>query len=562
MSDHMQLISDIRRPVTEELVAILHGIRDSEMIGIDPGERAAIGQAMHRFLSGFCDPNYEVPDNAALVFLQANTLIANCMAALETTTDSWIHTLHGQPQQGFKTIVLYSARNELTVDFASLLSENPSLVSHWLYHTFQVIFSGAPNKKVMDKLISFVNMMDDRLVAGLNLQEAYFGVTYTGDIAAERHLKGLINNAIRKVFKPEIILDPDPTKVAVWADFWSPGHSVYRSLRGYVEALKPDHHLTLIHCTRKREELDTSLFDEVITLKFDESGFDLEPLKDKKFGAAVFCDVCMTTPSILLSNVRIAPLQVMLTGHPVSTFGGEMDYFLSGDLVESGLPDGHESYSEKLLVLPGYGATHTRPTYELKGRKKTTDAVIINCSWLGQKCHHECLAALNRAIERSGEKVIARFFPGQVPAMHKGVPAFIRDLNACLPGARVEVLPMLEYDSYMELMEEGDFNVDCFPFGGSNTASDAIHLGKPLVSLMGNRWFNRIGPSMVENFSGYMPPDTVEEFEYCIADMIKLAGVDGPWLSDENKNYDAVYEPQSGKEFNEWIKKMTRGVDS
>ena len=121
---------------------------------------------------------------------------------------------------------------------------------------------------------------------------------------------------------------------------------------------------------------------------------------------------------------------------------------------------------------------------------------------------------------------------------------------------------MLEYDSYMELLEEGDFNVDCFPFGGSNTASDAIHLGKPLVSLMGGRWFNRIGPSMVENFCGYMPPETVEEFESEIVEMINLSGMDGPWISDQNKNYAAVYEPQSGKEFNEWIKKMTRGVDS
>lgn len=556
----MQLLSSVHRETTEGLVAILHGIRDSEMIGIDPGERAALGQAMLKFLSGFCDPNYEVPDPAALVFLQANTLIANVMAALDTNTDAWIHTLHGQKQQGFKTVVLYSARNDLTVDFASLLDENPSLVSHWLFHTFQVLFSGAPNKKVMDKLISFVDMMDDRLVAGLNLQEAYFGVTYTGDINAERKLKGLINNAIKRVFKPEIIIDPDPTKIAVWADFWSPGHSVYRSLKGYIEGLKPDHHLTLIHCTRKREELDTSLFDEVITLKFDESGFDLEPLKDKRFGAAVFCDVGMTSPSILLSNVRIAPVQVMLTGHPVSTFGGEMDYFLSGDLVENGLEDGNASYSEKLLILPGYGATHTKPTYELKGRKKEIDAVIINCSWLGQKCHHECLAALNRAIKRSGQRVLVRFFPGQVPAMHKGIPAFIRDLKAMLPDARVEVLPMLEYESYMELLEEGDIAADAFPFGGSNTASDMIHLGIPVISLYGDRWFSKIGPAMFREFCGHEPPKSVEEYESQIEKAISYS-VAGR-LSPQPKRPQNVYGDRGISEFNEWMKKATRGIDS
>ena len=561
MKDLETLIRDVSPDQPSTLIDLLHGIRDAEIVGTDVSERSQLGRAMHAWMHAFCDPRFFATDDVAIMVLQANTLISNVMSILDTTTDPWIQTLHGQQQQGFKTIALYSARNELDVDIKGLLDQNPALVSNWLYHTFQIAFSGMPNRKVVEKLRSFVHEMDERLIIGINMQEAYFGVTYLGDMLAERRMKELINNACRKTPKPDIVIDPDPTKIAVWAEYWSPGTSVYRSLRDYIVALKGDHHLTLLHSTKPTEELDTSLFDEIVHLKVDQNGFDLTPLKDRNFAAVVFCDVGMTMPSILLSNVRLAPLQVMMTGHPVSTFGGEMDWFVSGQLVEDGRVYGNDRfYSEKLLSLPGYGATHARPTYEPKGKKKDTDAIIINCSWLGQKCHYECLEALNRAIARSGQKVLVRLFPGHTPLMHKGAYAFMRDVQKVLPSPRVEIFPMLPYEDYMATMEEGDFNVDCFPFGGSNTASDAIHLGKPLISMAGNRWFNMIGPSMVENYCGYMPPETVDEYEDEISAMITYAGFNHPEM--KFRKPDAVYEPRGAEEFNEWIKKTVRGIDA
>ena len=561
MNNLETLIRDVSPDHPSTLIDLLHGIRDSDLVGTDISERSQLGRAMHAWMHAFCDPRFFATDDVAIVVLQANTLISNVMSALDATTDPWIQTLHGQPQQGFKTIALYSARNELDVDIRGLLDQNAALVSNWLYHTFQIVFSGMPNRKVVEKLRSFVHDMDERLIIGINMQEAYFGVTYTGDMLAERRMKELINNACRKVPKPEIIINPDPTKIAVWAEYWSPGTSVYRSLRDYIAALKGDHHLTLLHSTRPTEELDTTLFDEVVHLKVDQNGFDLSPLRDKNFAAVVFCDVGMTMQSILISDVRLAPHQLLLTGHPVSTFGGEMDWFVSGELVEDGRVYGNDRfYSERLLSLPGYGATHARPTYELKGKRKETDAVIINCSWLGQKCHYECLEALNRAIARSGQKVLVRLFPGHTPLMHKGAYAFMRDVQKLLPSARVEIFPMLPYEQYMETLEEGDFAVDAFPFGGSNTASDMIHLKIPVVAMRGRRWFSRIGPVMYDKFVGQDPIDTVEDFEDNIYAMLVTPGlIELEKERMKSGNPDAVYESNGPKELNEAIKKMIRG---
>lgn len=541
------------------LLTLLKEIRDCPQTGANQEEVALLGRGMHAFLRVFCSPLLSIPDSHALPFVIDNVLIGNVMAALGTNTDLWIQTLMGQQQSGFKTLVLYSARNNVHVDLSSLLCQNAPLVSQWLYCTFQVIFSGAPNKHVLDKLCSFVEQMDDKLTVGINIHEAYFGVTYTGNMLAERRLKELINQAVRKTQDPEIIIDPDPKRVAVWAEYWSHGHSVHRSLFDYIKALKANHHLTLIHSTRKPEELDLSLFDDIVHVPLTPDGMDVTHLRDAGFSAVVFCDIGMTVPSVFISNIRLAPVQVMLTGHPVSTFGGEIDYFLSGDMVEDGNVYGNNRfYSEKLLSLPGYGATHIKPTYQIKGKKKETDAVIINCSWYGQKVHHECLAALERAIKRSGDKVLVRIFSGNAPMLHKGAVPFMADVQKVLKSARVELYHHLPYEEYMEIMEEGDFAVDCFPFGGSNTASDSIHLGKPFISLDGNRWFNKIGPSMAENVFEYMPPDTVQEYEDEIASLISLAKIGD--LTLQSVAPDAIYEPRGPQEFAEWMKGVTCGT--
>jgi len=44
----------------------------------------------------------------------------------------------------------------------------------------------------------------------------------------------------------------------------------------------------------------------------------------------------LTVHSILLANLRLAPIQIASLGHSASTWGADIDYFLSG--VEAELP--------------------------------------------------------------------------------------------------------------------------------------------------------------------------------------------------------------------------------
>jgi predicted O-linked N-acetylglucosamine transferase (SPINDLY family) len=47
------------------------------------------------------------------------------------------------------------------------------------------------------------------------------------------------------------------------------------------------------------------------------------------------------------------------------------------------------------------------------------------------------------------------------------------------------------YSTYMTELEAAHFALDAHPFGGYNTAVDLLTLRKPIVTLEGNRFYNR-----------------------------------------------------------------------
>ena len=488
--DHARTSAAILR-----VLQLLHGL---PIVGVDEVERLAMGRAVEAVLSVFCQPDYLVPEEYGYPLLIFNVLIANIMeGCLLTTTDSHILLVRGQSQMVFKSLLLYSARNNCELDISGLLVLNPDLTSRWLYQTWKVVFSGNCSEKVTANLSRFLSFMDHRLLPASDMQELYFGCTYPG-FPEERRAKELINHSIQKYVSVSVKSRPNPRKVAVFSEYWSRGHSVHRTLGKYIEALRPHFHVTLLHCLRDVADLDTSMFDATLRIPFDGAALDLSALTDHEFSAVIFPDVGMTLPSIMMVNQRIAPVQMMMTGHPVSTFGSQLDYFISGQKVDVPML-ARQNYSERLVLLPGYGAVHELPSYRPQGRTKTSSEILLNCSWYGQKIHWRCLQTVNEALRQCSQRVKLRIFAGNAPILHKGYPAFLNEISRQMTSCWVELAPHLPYDEYMGLMEEGDFAIDVFPYAGSNTVADNLHLRKPTLVREGYRWFNRIGPAMLRS---------------------------------------------------------------
>jgi Predicted O-linked N-acetylglucosamine transferase, SPINDLY family len=60
-----------------------------------------------------------------------------------------------------------------------------------------------------------------------------------------------------------------------------------------------------------------------------------------------------------IGRLRLAPAQCLLYGHPATSGLANVDYFLSGELLEP--PNARSHYRERLVCLPGLGACPDRP---------------------------------------------------------------------------------------------------------------------------------------------------------------------------------------------------------
>ena len=534
------------------MVGLLNEL-ENQPIGVNQPDQQLLGRTILQFANLFTDPAFQVPDSLGFAILQHNCLIANIFhGCLTTTTDPYLFLLRGDPQELFKSLVLYSARNETTIDLGKAFQANPKLLSQWLYQSWKLGLSAMCNKEVADRLARILDEIHPNILPAAGMHQLYFACTYLGN-ERERRIKEILNQSVQRHMRKPIKNTPNPKRIAIFSDHFWKGHSVYRILAHYIRALKPHFHLTWLHAENiPAARRDDQLFDEVIQLPWTGANLDLSPIEKNTFGAVIFPDVGMSLPSIFLANQRIAPRQMVMMGHSSSTFGACADYYISGKLVEN-TDYAHLNYSERLVLLPGYGAVHEKPTYQRRNppRNQGND-LLINGSWAGQKLHHTFLNALNEVVDQSKRHMSLRIFSSVGPLRHKGASSFLSEIRQRLPHSKNEVFSHLEYDVYMAKMEEADFALDCLPFSGCNTVSDLLYLGIPVLCREGTRWFNRIGPAMLRSVgldeliatsdSQFIKKAVrlANEPEYCESLRQRIAAVD---LDS------TIYAPSGGPEF-------------
>jgi protein O-GlcNAc transferase len=79
-----------------------------------------------------------------------------------------------------------------------------------------------------------------------------------------------------------------------------------------------------------------------------------------KLHILVFTDIGMEPHDNLIAGLRLAPVQCMAWGHPVTSGLPTIDYFLSSDLMEPENAQAH--YCEKLVRLPNISICYEKPS--------------------------------------------------------------------------------------------------------------------------------------------------------------------------------------------------------
>lgn len=539
--------------LSDEFIRVLEHFERVVNLSIPPDLQHFIDIFIKNFLYLFTQPDYYISDRHALRFIQLNPVIANLTAISHLeTTDFYLRILKNQKKNFIKLLALYSPRNTIRLDYKEFFDTNPELASQWYSYYIELYLSALVSPTAHENLKHHINYYaDPRLANFANIADVYFGATYI-DHENDRNIKNRLNMAIQNSpFCRNAVINntPNPKKIAVITSMWHERHSVYRTLSEFVSSLADSYELTLIYLGRNRPELNIRAFSRIVYLDSSKGALNLTPIKNNDYMVVYFPDVGMSPESILLSNLRLAPIQICGTGHPVSTFGSMIDYFISGVDIE--LPDEcQKNYSERLVLLPGFGAIHNYPNYDIKNLEKTRSEVIINCSWLSQKVNYPLVELLKQIKETAKTSVFFQFFSGSSLRKNGFVP-FIRDLEKILGVGAFEVVPGKPYPEYMALMEQGDLSLDPYPFGGSNIMTDSLFLRKPTVSFEGTRWYGRIGSQMLkqvgmEELVATDPENYVElavkliddvDYRSHIAQRLQKVDLDATILKSDSKEY-------------------------
>lgn len=198
----------------------------------------------------------------------------------------------------------------------------------------------------------------------------------------------------------------------------------------------------------------------------------------------VFPEIGMDAPTIPLASLRLAPVQCVAWGHPVTTGLPTIDYFLSSELMEGENAQAH--YSEKLIRLANIGVAYPKPVIPAITKTRAdfelpADAVIYLC----------CQAPFKYLPQYD------QIFPAIVQQVPKARFLFLRGelLKSRLDRAFAAVgLNSPDYCIFRYLAERYDYLavnllsdvfLDTITWSGGNTALEAIACNLPIVTCTG-----------------------------------------------------------------------------
>ncbi len=198
----------------------------------------------------------------------------------------------------------------------------------------------------------------------------------------------------------------------------------------------------------------------------------------------VYADIGMEELSYSLAFSRLAPVQCVLWGHPVTTGIETMDYFLSSELLESAEAEQH--YTETLVRLPTLPVYYYRPVLPnpLQGRSAfglPEQGHLYGCPQSLFKLHPEFDPILREILQRDPQGWVVLLH-----GKHSSWAEKLRQRFAITLGEmaeRILFLDRLAKPTFLNLNAVVDVLLDPIHFGGGNTSYEGLALGVPIVTL-------------------------------------------------------------------------------
>ncbi|BBD57756.1 group 1 glycosyl transferase [Nostoc sp. HK-01] len=259
----------------------------------------------------------------------------------------------------------------------------------------------------------------------------------------------------------------------------------------------------------------------------------------------VFPEIGMNPQTMQIAGLRLAPVQCVAWGHPVTTGLPTIDYFLSSELMETENAQAH--YSEKLIRLPNIGVSYPKPYIPpiIKTRSDfqlPDDAVIYLCcqapfKYLPQ--YDFILAEIARRVPQA-KFVFLRGTLLQARLQRAFAAINLNSEDYCV------FLSIPERLDYLMINLLADVYLDTFTWSGGNTTLEAIACNLPVVTCPGEFMRGRHSDSFLKMLG---VTDTIAQNAAEYIDIAVKLGLDSTWRNNiaekMSQNHHLLFDDQA-----------------
>lgn len=437
--------------------------------------------------------------------------------ALNTAGKGNLNQLEVLPRDLPKFCLLYVPESEIVLEIDALYKINKNLAVSLGLSLLSPRFLGSA--QAHGKREALLPWLTEKLPEVESLEALPFGIMHDvymhcsyADRRDKHAVKGAINTLIRRWMKQQKLTPLDtpvhlPTEgrkpvLLVVMEWFNAGHSIYRTHSRTLEAARALFHVVGMGLANATDAVGHAVFDEWIEITPAALQDQIRQIRrvasDRQAQVFYMPSVGMFPLTMMLTNIRLAPVMAMALGHPATTHSPEMDYVV----VEEDYVGDPACFSEELLVLPSDGMPY-RPSGLASQTpappliREAPERVDIGVAASAMKINPGFLLACQEIARRSKVPVHFHFAVAFAQGM---VHAQIRRVVASFLGETATVYSHRGYTEYMEIVRRCDMFINPFPFGNTNGIIDCVTAGLVGVCKTGMEVNEHIDQGLFERF--------------------------------------------------------------
>ena len=197
---------------------------------------------------------------------------------------------------------------------------------------------------------------------------------------------------------------------------------------------------------------------------------------------------------------RVAPIQINFLGF-AGTMGAKfIDYIISDKII---IPkEMKKNYTEKILYLPNCYQPNSKEIFELKNNKKfakedfnlPNKGIIFCCFNNNYKITPLIFNSWMNILKKVNNSVIWLYVTNDIAKNNLKNEASSRGVD---PKRIIFAEKISVVKEHLERTKLADIFLDTFPYNAHTTASDAIRVGLPIITLIGKSFSSRVAASVL-----------------------------------------------------------------